>query len=93
MVGTFLHDILKFWLTGTHFRRRSVIVECVAVVAYRGDPNCSADLSVIHPSKAKGRFTSRFVRAGRLQTALSRDPQPVLVSIWPHTLSLLAHHL
>ncbi|KAF8209349.1 hypothetical protein K438DRAFT_1960346 [Mycena galopus ATCC 62051] len=60
---------------------RAFIVECVAVVAYRVDSNCGADLSLVHAAKAKRRSPYGLVRTRGMQTALSRYSQPLLIDI------------
>jgi len=64
--------------------RRPIVMECLAVIPHRGDENCRPDIGVIHTSEAQRGPSSSAVRAGSMQTALSRNSQSLLVRILSH---------
>jgi hypothetical protein len=60
-------------------RRCPAFMECLAVVAHRGNEDGRPHIRSLHASEVTRGFTASTLRAGRLQTALPRHPQSLLV--------------
>ena len=54
-------------------------MERLAVVAHRGNEDGRSHICSLHASQITGGFTAGTLRTGRLQAALPRHPQSLLV--------------
>lgn len=59
--------------------RRSSLLECVAIVPHRGHQNRGPNIGSLYTSQSPRRPSSSPLRTRCMQTALSRDSQPLLV--------------
>ena len=59
--------------------RRSSLLECVAIVPHRGHQNRGPNIGSLYTSQSPRRPSSSPLRTRCMQTALSRNSQPLLV--------------